>query len=198
MGWLVLLLLLWGQRKELLLGLSGWLAATDVPGTTAPRQALFVLAGGPIERGYYAARLYQAGVSRRIICTGELEPQEAVLDCRAAAEAALTRKAILHRGVPENSVAKLPVGTSTQEEVKAILAYCQQHHLTRIGLVSSRFHTRRIRLVAERSAWLMGIDLAIYGAPSIQYDPELWWKTENGLLFVFSEYVKLAYYLYKY
>ena len=163
-----------------------------------PTQALFVLAGGPIERGHTAAVLYHMGLAPKVYCTGELHyPILSMLGHRLN-EAQLTQLVLQRAGVPAAAISVIPLGTSTVEETHDIFRYCLRHNLRHIAVVSTAQHTRRIALVMRPLAHRLGIRLRIYAAQPADYTPAQWYRAEAGLLFVVNEYLKLGYYLYKY
>lgn len=65
-------------------------------------------------------------------------------------------------------------------------------------MVSTEFHLRRVRWVFRRNFKGTGITVLVQPAQSRRYDAARWWASEEGLLMVNNEYVKLAYYLLRY
>jgi uncharacterized SAM-binding protein YcdF (DUF218 family) len=163
-----------------------------------PTEALFVLAGGPIERGRTAALLYHMGLAPKVYCTGELHYPILGMLGHHLNEAQLTQLVLQQAGVPAAAIAVIPLGTSTVEEAHDIFRYCLHHRLRHIAVVSTAQHTRRMALVMRPLARRLGIRLRIYAAQPLDYTPALWYRAEAGLLFVVNEYLKLGYYLYKY
>jgi uncharacterized SAM-binding protein YcdF (DUF218 family) len=196
MLFLAALLALYIFREAIFQRLGNYLIFSQPP---KKAEAIFVLAGHPIERGRKAAELYQGGFAPKVICTGGAQDSILLLFGVKATESAITRQQLLKLGVSSSAITLVPRGTSTYEECDAILDYCRTKGLKRILVVSSLFHTRRVgrtlsRLVRERDStrW------QIVGAPAIQYQESQWWKSEHGLIFVNNEYVKLLYYTLKY
>ena len=188
----LLALLLFVFRYPLMRGLGGHLIYTHTP---EPVDAIFVLAGSPFDRGTEAARLWHEGLAPLLVCTGETVPhdfQVLGLDYR---ECDLTRAQLLASGVPDSAIVLLPHGTSTLEEAEAILAYCRIEGIGSCMVVSSKFHTRRIKRFFVNPFRRAEVALLIHGAPATQYEEARWWENEYGLLAVNNEYVKLIYYL---
>jgi len=79
-----------------------------------------------------------------------------------------------------------------------ILKYCIDHDIKKTIILSSKFHTLRVRKVFEPVLEKNGIEVIIRGAPSTKYSEHNWWKKEAGLIMVNNEYVKLVYYFFKY
>jgi len=72
-----------------------------------------------------------------------------------------------------------------------------------IGLVSSPYHMRRIigwanRLMDGREIRWYSLPVPPHRGMRRQYHPDEWWRHEEDALFVFSEYIKLLYYSFKY
>lgn len=163
-------------------------------GNMEPVEALFVLSGDPWDRGNEAVRLYKQGLAEKIICTGENVPRLFLIAGIQYPESQLTRMNIIAQGVPPNDVALLTKGTSTKEEADHILAYCIQNNIKKVAVVSTKFHTRRVQYAFGEKFRDAGIHLIIHGAPSSAYDENYWWRSEDGLIFVNNEYIKIGYY----
>lgn len=191
----LLVLTLFFFRNSLIRGIGTWLDAGEDPEKV---QAVYVLAGGPQERGQYAAKLYHAGYAPLLICTGEIVPPVLELMGDTVPEADITRQQLLLSKVPDRAIARVYLGTSTYEEGMNILLHAHSRGYNKIAVVSSSLHTRRIHLVLQRHARLLGIACLVLSAPPGNYEVDKWYKSEEGLLFVVNEYLKLAYYLYKY
>jgi hypothetical protein len=158
---------------------------------------MFVLSGSPYDRGSEAARLFHQGwIGNKIVCTGAIIPHDLKVLGLQYPESELIRFRLMDLKVPDSLVEVFPVGTSTIEESEAILKYCLEEHIQSIMVVSSKFHTRRIKHVFKRKFRKAGIELTIRGAPSSQYAEATWWKSEGGLLSVNNEYVKMIWYLF--
>jgi uncharacterized SAM-binding protein YcdF (DUF218 family) len=109
-------------------------------------------------------------------------------------EGEITRRFVVENGVPEDKVKLLEQGTSTLEESEVILAYCKQNGIKKIGIVSTQFHTRRIRRVFDKRFAGSGIEVFIFGANATAYSEETWWDNEYGLISLNNEYIKILYY----
>jgi uncharacterized SAM-binding protein YcdF (DUF218 family) len=156
--------------------------------------ALFVLSGDPWDRGNEAVRLYKQGWAEKIICTGENIPRLFLIADIQYPESELTRMNIVSQGVPSAHVELLSKGTSTKEESDFIIDYCRQRNLKKVGVVSAKFHTKRIKNTFSEKFKEAGLELTIFGAPSSVYEENYWWKNEEGLIFVNNEYIKIMYY----
>ena len=156
--------------------------------------AIFVLSGNPNDRSLEAARLYKAGYAPNVVCTGESVQRILLVVGDSTDEADLSRMSLLKFGVPSEKIESLHIGTSTREESDAILAYCKTKGFTKIMVVSDKFHTNRIDYAFRKVYEEAGVELILRGCPSTVYSEEKWWATEEGLIMVNNEYVKLFYY----
>jgi uncharacterized SAM-binding protein YcdF (DUF218 family) len=160
--------------------------------------ALYVLGGSATERGETGAALLQRGVAPVMYCTGSNVPPSLEVVGMPLAEAVLTRGAALRVGADSTRVHAMIVGTSTWEEAEAIRAHALAAGYDTITVVSTEFHLRRVRWVFRRNFKGTGITVLVQPAQSRRYDAARWWASEEGLLMVNNEYVKLAYYLLRY
>lgn len=161
--------------------------------------AIFLLGGGPFDRGSEAAKLYKAGYTKKIVCTGGQVSNLLKSLNLYHKEAEVARiNLVKNNGVPKRHVIELSEGTSTKEESEIILRYCLEEGLDTVMILSSKFHTRRVNNVFRPVLEDAGIVILIRGAPSSLYDESLWWEDESGLIMVNNEYVKLGYYFLKY
>ncbi len=161
-------------------------------------EAIFVLSGGSYDRGNEAARLFSAGYSNSIVCTGGnpyLELKVFNIDTLESDMAVANLKRL---NIPDSCVTQLKYGTSTREEFDTIIDFCNQHHLKRIIVLSSRLHTARVNSVFRKKMEESGIELILHGAPSSRFDEYRWWESEDGLIAVNNEWIKAIYYWWKY
>ena len=158
---------------------------------------MFVLSGGPLDRGSEAVRLYNAGWASLVICTGENIPHNFAALGIDSIEGAITKIHMLSEGLPEEKIQLIRKGTSTFEEAEEILRYCKAMNIDKAIIVSSDFHTRRIHRVIKKQFKNTGVQVIIQGATNTAYDKDYWWSYENGLIDVNNEYIKLLYYWWK-
>ena len=160
---------------------------------------LFVLSGGPWDRGNEAARLFKKGYADRIVCTGKNLPHNFKALGMDYPESEITRlNLIRNNNIADSSVKLIKKGRSTFEESNIILDYCQDNNIDKCIIVSSKFHTRRIDQVFEEKFANSGIDYILRGAPSTNYEEQRWWANEYGLIALNNEYIKIFYYWWKY
>ena len=192
---LAVAMLLVALRVPLLRGLSAFLIETEPPRKS---DVIFVLSGNAYDRGVQAARLYKSGFAPVVICTGGNFDGNMLALGKEFFEADLTRAALLTNGVDSGVVGTLPQGTSTKEEADSIELYCKTKKIESCIVVTSMFHTRRVRWMLEKRLEDQGIATHVVGAKSRFYEPDQWWKSEVGVIDLNNEYVKLLYYAIKY
>lgn len=160
-------------------------------------ETAFVLSGGAFDRGNQAALLLNGKKIEKVICTGANQPPDFKALNLDMLESELTRKHIIVQISDSTKVTLLKIGTSTLEESEAILAFCKAENITECVIVSSKFHTRRIKNSFKKKFEKEGIKIYISGAASSSFEENNWWKSENGLIALNNEYIKLMYYLVK-
>lgn len=198
-GFLLLLLALIAYlfRIQLLTDLAAFLIIDDHP---QKGDVIFVLNGDVDTRPFFAAKLFHEKRAPGIaIVRGEDGP--AAKAGLFPNETDVAVKIMKKRRVPATKIAVLPFSggaTSTRDEATALKRYAASHGIRRVILVTSSFHSRRALWIMRKE--LAGTHVAILSAPAPynEFDKTSWWKEERGLIALFDEYVKLAYYRVKY
>jgi len=182
-------------RVSILQGIGNILIDEDNP---VKAEAAFVLSGNSTERAQKAYNLYQQNYINKIYTTGsQINDVLMAVDVQMT-DAELTQKILLDMGIDSSIVTPIDIGTSTFEESEEILGYSQQKGFKRIIVISSKFHTRRIRSVFNKKFHEAGIEVFVIGADPLKYKIEDWWNYEQSLIFVNNEYIKMVYYWLKY
>jgi uncharacterized SAM-binding protein YcdF (DUF218 family) len=112
-------------------------------------------------------------------------------------EAELTKHFMVKKGVSADNIIAMSKGTSTFEEAQEALTYCKNNNIHKISVISSSYHLRRVRWVFQELFEENGITILFHSAPSEDFDPNNWWKSEEGLVTTNNEYIKLVYYFFK-
>jgi uncharacterized SAM-binding protein YcdF (DUF218 family) len=113
-------------------------------------------------------------------------------------EAVLSKRAALRAGADSTRIRLIEAGTSTWEEAALIHADATEQRFDTVLVVSTEFHLRRVSRVFRKRFAGSSVHLRFVAANSLVYDSDSWWTSEEGLLMVNNEYVKLLYYLVKY
>lgn len=181
--------------QKILLGLGNYLVVNDV----LPKHidALFVLSGGPYDRANKAAQIVKTHQVKKIVCTGGNVSADLKVFRDSVLESDLTAMQLRKDGVDSLKIETLKEGTSTLEEQDVILKYCLKNNVDTCVIVSSAFHTRRIKSFCIKKLEENNICCFIAAAPSTQYSETTWWKNEYGLIALNNEYIKLCFYLIK-
>lgn len=188
---IALVLLLFFLRKPILRTTGNSLIKVNDPTKV---HNIYVLSGNPYDRGRKALEIYNQGYGTEIVCTGENIASNINALGKHLTEGQLTEHYLKTLGFDTTALGSLPIGTSTKEEVDAIIAHLNQTNQNQCIVVTSLFHTRRVRKVFKKNKKQSGIEAIIIGAPSSTYDETAWWKSEQGLIAVNNEYLKLFYY----
>jgi uncharacterized SAM-binding protein YcdF (DUF218 family) len=191
---ILFMLLIWVFRVQLLRSAGNFLISED---ELMPTQVLVVLGGNSLERGTAAVQLYRAGIAERIVCTGGNVPTALEAAGIPMFEAELSINFLLANGIDSSAVIPLTQSTSTFEEANEVLNWAAAHGVDEVTVLSSRFHTRRVRKVFKKAFKESEIRVRVVGAPSLNYNENEWWKSEEGLIMVNNEYMKTLYYLMK-
>lgn len=90
--------------------------------------------------------------------------------------------------------------TSTVDEALAIKKYMRTMNLSpkRLVVVTSWPHSARAGWIIDKILGSNGVTIELLPVDELRFDRRNWWQSEEGLLFVFEEYIKWARYLVKY
>lgn len=190
----------------LILSLSGtWMLSRSliVERPLEKSDAILVLAGGADhkERNREAARLYRAGVAKKILLTDDGIMSGWDNDRqRNPYFAERARWLLLADGVPGNAIEIIPEkplsgsladGQGTEKEAEIVLRFSQEKNIQRLHLVTSPYHTKRALLIFK-TAFASADPPIILGIshPPIK-DFALGFDAVSDLKTVWSEFVKL-------
>ena len=155
--------------------------------------------GGDFFRVQQGVALFNEGCAPVVVFSGGISLKDAGLACSSAQ---LSLEAAQELGLPADAtiIADDAVPNSawpsTYGEAVNIRRLAQQHRWRSLIVVTDLFHTRR----AARTFRTLLPDTTIYlsAAPDPNVDASRWWQTEEGLVAVFNEVIKLAFYWAKY
>jgi uncharacterized SAM-binding protein YcdF (DUF218 family) len=190
----------------LVVALLGFLCFLPFAGRFLVRQdplvsgdAIFVLAGGRVDRWMEGVELYRARYAPVIVLSpGRLDRSEIELRAKGIrwpAEAELARDAILQLGVPTDAVQIMPGNLdNTAQEAAALFQFVQNRSWRRLIVVTSPYHTRRARFAFRRAFRGAPIDLVVRASRFDESDPARWWRHRADIRFVTSELEKVVLY----
>ena len=143
---------------------------------------IIVLSGDNYDavRAARAAALFRAGMAPHVVATGRsLRSYATTTD--------LMKRDLAEHGVPAAAIIPLTHrADNTRNEAVAVSEFVASHHWKKILLVTSNYHTRRSEYIYERTL-PPGTQLRVISAPDIEYDPQSWWRTREGLKIFFHE-----------
>jgi uncharacterized SAM-binding protein YcdF (DUF218 family) len=128
----------------------------------------------PADRATRAAELIKAGWAPRAIASGRyLRPSASIAE--------LEEHDLIDRGVPRTAIIRLAHrAENTHDEAEAISQFIAAKGWKRIIVVTSNYHTRRLRYICER-LFPPGTALRVVAARDSDFDPDSWWHTRLGV-----------------
>lgn len=170
--------------------LLGWAGHHLDAGDTlrSPVDCVYILGGGASTRPFMAAAIYRAGYGHRILIPESIHLDSSPLP----AEHMICREVLLRRGVPLDAIVQL-TGTvdSTRDEAEALEAYLSTRPDATVAIVTSNFHTRRVRMIFRKMLPQHRDQLFVIATPTDDFGPDDWWHHQDGILWYLGEYVKL-------
>jgi uncharacterized SAM-binding protein YcdF (DUF218 family) len=194
---LLLVVFAYAFRTSILTSVADYLVVND---KLEPADIIFLLNSEVNTRPFYASDLYRQGLAPVIVIARSedtptvdlgLVPNDTDIDVGVMEKL----------GVPADKIIVLPVPggvTSTFDEVVAFKQYIEANDVHSIILITSAFHTRRARWIFDRELSGLPVTLEMAAAPYPTFDQANWWQNETGLITVNNEYIKLAFYFFKY
>lgn len=175
----VLLAVLYLLRVPLLRFAGEFWIVDDAPESS---DVIIVLSGDNYDavRAARAAALFRAAMAPHVLATGRsLRSYATTTD--------LMKRDLVDHGVPATAIIPLTHrADDTREEAVAVSEFVAAHGWKRILLVTSNYHTRRSQYIYERTL-PPGTQLRVISAPDVEYDPQSWWRTREGLKIFFHE-----------
>ena len=172
------------------LGVGRWLVVED---PLMQAQAIAVLNGRMPLRAREAAKLYREGYAPEIWLTHSSEPAETLksMGISFQGEDFYNAQILLHEGVPQSAIHVLdPLIENTADEIKVIGAALSRGRGRSVLVVSSKAHTRRVRLLWRRLAGGEG-QAVVRAASEDSFDPAHWWRNISDAFDVVREVLGL-------
>jgi uncharacterized SAM-binding protein YcdF (DUF218 family) len=169
-----------------LLGVGRWLVVED---PLEKAQAIAVLSGRMPLRAMEAAKLYREGYSPEIWLTRSTEPG-ATLDAMGipyVGEEFYNSRVLMQEGVPAEAIRVLPPPiVNTADEIAVVSAALEEEKGKSVIIVTSKVHTRRVRILWHRLAAGRGRAI-VRAASSDPFEPRRWWRSTGDALDVVRE-----------
>lgn len=167
-------------------GVGSWLVVEDPMGRA---RTLAVLNGGMPVRALEAAKLYREGYAPEVWLTHTAEPGESLkaMGIPFEGEEVYSTRILIHEGVPAGAIHVLnPPIVNTADEMRVISKALEGEKDRSVILVTSKPHTRRVRLLWRKLA--PGDCRAIVRAASEDlFDGRRWWRNSGDALDVVRE-----------
>jgi uncharacterized SAM-binding protein YcdF (DUF218 family) len=167
-----------------------WLVVED---PLANSRAIAVLSGGMPLRAKEAAKLYREGYAPEIWLTHSAEPGEtlAAMGVPFAGEDYYNARILIHEGVPPGAIHVLdPPIVNTADEMSVIAAALAPGKDRTVIVVTTKAHTRRVRLLWRKAASNRGRAI-VRAASEDPFDPRRWWRSTGDALDVVREVLGL-------
>jgi uncharacterized SAM-binding protein YcdF (DUF218 family) len=146
-----------------------------------PSDAIFVLEGRTPAREIEAATLYHRRYAPRVVLTLARDPIPAIAR-RLAGEPMPQMRAqrvLQHAGVPADAIVRLSrVVENTDQELAADFDYARASGFRRVILVTSAYHTRRVKVIWA-SRYGRALPALVHPTPYEHWDPARWWRSRH-------------------
>jgi uncharacterized SAM-binding protein YcdF (DUF218 family) len=165
---------------------GSWVVVSD---PLQKADAIVVFGGQLPFRAMEAAKIYRAGWAPELWLTQGDNPEERTLrrlDIGYIGEHGYSRRVVEKLGVPREAIYILEPAVNTTEEVKAVLERLRMVRGKRAILVSSKAHTRRIRVTWQALAG-RELEAVVRYTTEDPYEPERWWANSRDALSVTRE-----------
>ena len=189
--WLVVLLLGVAVLAACFLGAGYFLAAPSQP--PAKADLIFSLGGDNGGRVNGVVDLYRRGFAPLVLLGAEglhSKTRSTYLSWQA--------RYLIESGIPEQALLFDRRSVSSWQEAVHTLELMRERKLNHVLVVSDPPHMRRLSWVWGKVFAGSGKTFTLVASDMENWDPEHWWRTSPNAQFVFSEYVKIAYYLRQY
>ena len=167
-----------------------WLVRED---PVSRADAIVVLSGGMPYRAEGAVKLYRRKFAPEIWITHPVNPSQelAEMGIRFVGEEEYSREIVIHEGVPSRDARILPGDiVNTEQEIGEIVYEMQSRAKSRVIIITSPPHTRRVRALWSRFAGPNQVAL-IEAAREDPFDRDHWWRNTRDTYTVVREYMGL-------
>ncbi|HZV88002.1 MAG TPA: YdcF family protein [Candidatus Binatus sp.] len=169
-----------------LLSVGRWLVAEDA---LEKASAIVVLSGRMPLRAMEAAKLYREGYAPKVWLTHSTEPGATLraMGISYVGEDVYDVQVLVHQGVPPAAIHMLqPPIINTADEIAAVSAALEEEKGSTVIIVTSKVHSRRVRILWRRLATRRGHAI-VRAASDDPFDPKRWWRTTGDALEVVRE-----------
>jgi uncharacterized SAM-binding protein YcdF (DUF218 family) len=167
-------------------GAGRWLSHED---PLASADIILVLGGGMPHRAKEAGKVFGMGYAHEVWVTRPESPSSELeeLGIRFVGEEEYTREILVHEGVPEASVHILPDPVvDTEQEVEEVAREMRRTRKTKVIIVTSPEHTRRVKALWKKLAG-DNPNALVHAAREDPFDADHWWRNTRDALSVVRE-----------
>ena len=190
-----LVVVVYGLHPLLLPAAARWLDVSEPPPAV---DDVMVLGGDARVRPFVAAALYNKGLAQHVLIP-TVKPSPEAAEGLVKTEPEVMAEILRKRGVPADAIEQLPGEVdSTADEAAALARYLADKPQRRVTVVTTCYHTRRVRLIFRKVLGAAADQLHFVGGPTEGFDTSNWWRSETGACTYMNEFVKLPYYFVKY
>ena len=181
----------------LILSLAGFLHAghwLTVDDSLSKADVIFVLSGGLPYRAEEAGKVFASGYAPEVWVSRPDSPVARMegLGVHYVGEEEYNREILIHEGVPETAIHVLPeMVINTEQEVDEAAREMRLERKTRIIIVTSPQHTRRVKALWRT---LVGgeLKMMIHAAHDDPFDADHWWRNTRDVFSVVRETLGLV------
>lgn len=188
LGALLIFIGMFIQKERILLLASHFLIKND---SIKKTKVAFVFSGDVFSHSDFVSELYHTKMIETIVCISKpLGALPKLIDCNITLEE-LLKEPYQNYNVPDSVIELLIVKTQLEGKIVSSLDYCKEKELDNCLIVCNDFTSRRIHMLYNYYSKDYKTTPIIISYPDRYYKPEEWWNSEDGLLKVSQEYVKL-------
>ena len=158
---------------------------------------IVVLSAGSPWRNKKAALLYHQGLAAKIITLGNSYNDHLLPALgKSITDAELNAEIVFRSGVPLRDIVALQEKTAgTYGEALLLKKYIdEKQSIDSMILVTSGFHSRRAKWIFHKVLRQNRVRIIAVEAEIPHFSTQNWWHSEHGVLALFNEYLKFAYY----
>ncbi|MBL4715428.1 MAG: hypothetical protein COC01_10200 [Bacteroidetes bacterium] len=137
--------------------------------------------------------LYKQGLGEKIIILGNAS----LMDLRALgieySSADTFKQALIQKGIPKDKIVLIREPKGIREYIDSIISYCDRNDLCKVLAPIEMYKTKNINDLARDKFEQHGINLMILPTNPISFKMDAWWEQEQGLIEIYSEYMKILY-----
>jgi uncharacterized SAM-binding protein YcdF (DUF218 family) len=152
-----------------------------------------VLGGGGQQRLLQGIALWKLHPTSRLWHTGDLRPDRQ----RNFVDPTFAQTYAVGLGVAPEKITLLQ-STSTWEDALAVRAEIEETGVRDVIIVTNYFHSRRAMCVMRHHLAGSEVNLSFIPPASDEFDPATWWHSEQDLVDVSEEWLKVLFYWQQY